>query len=658
MPSLTREIRSDSPLGKRILSECRSRVLASEREISSKLSKWSEEEDKALAYIPESALDQKRRRRRENGLPEYTTIVIPYTYAVLMSAHTYLTSVFMGRSPIWQFSGRHGESMQSIQAMEALIDYQMMVGRNIVPLYIWLYDGLKYGMGVTGLYWEERVESCTQLTAQQELDQLTGQPTGREIKLQQTRQFVTYAGNRIRNVQPQSFLWDVRFPAWDFQRGEYVAEKFALTWNEIVRREKQGFYTNIDQIKGKYSQSIYQNGNMVSALQRPEANDPNYQTYEISDQPQEHPSMVKGYEVYIEIIPKEWGLGSSDYPEKWVFTCTGAFDILMGAQPLGAFHCKFPYSVLSLEPEAYGITTRGIGEILQPVQQTVDWLINSHFYNIRAALNNRWLADPSRIVMKDLLDPLPGGIVRLRPEAYGQDVKTVLHQFPVTDVTQNHLRDLQLMLSIGERTVGINDQIMGMLNAGGRKTATEVRTSTSFGVNRLKTIAEFFSASGFDPLAQMLVQNSQQYYDAEMNFRIAGDLINTAGAGMLTVTPDSIAGAYDFVPVDGTLPMDKYALTNLWLQIMTQARAMPEVMMGYDFARIFEWVAQLGGLKNITQFKVQLGSPEMLQKQALLGKMIPLGGRGQPGGPRGQKPTPQGATSPEPNQIPGMGASG
>lgn len=656
MPSLTREIKSESDLGKRILSECRSRVLASEREISSKLGKWSEQEDKALAYLPESTLDRKRRHRRENGLPEYTTIVIPYTYAILMSAHTYLTSVFMGRSPLWQFSGRHGESSQKIQAMEALIDYQMLVGKNIVPLYIWIYDGLKYGMGVTSTYWEDRIESCTQLTAQDELDPLTGQPTGRSIKLQQTRQFVTYSGNRVRNVQPQSFLWDVRFPAWDFQKGEYVAEKFALTWNEIVRREKQGYYTNIDQIKGKYSQDTFQNGNMVSALQRPEANDPNYQTYEISEQPQNHPSMVKGYEVYIEIIPKEWGLGSSDYPEKWVFTVTGAFDILMGAQPLGAYHCKFPYAVLSLEPEGYGITTRGIGEILEPVQQTVDWLVNSHFYNIRAALNNRWIADPSQIVMKDLLDPLPGGIIRLRPEAYGKDVKTVLHQFPVNDVTQNHLRDLQLMLSIGERTVGINDQIMGMLNAGGRKTATEVRTSTSFGVNRLKTIAEFFSASGFDPMAQLMLANTQQYYDAEMNFRIAGDLMNSAGPGMLMVTPDLIAGSYDFVPVDGTLPIDKYAQMNLWLQMFTQIRSMPEIMMQYDLARIFEWVAQLGGLKNITQFKIQLGSPEMLQKQAMMGNLIPMPGKGGGRGPA--QPTPASATSPEPGQVPGMGATG
>jgi hypothetical protein len=659
MPSMTRNIKSNSDLGKRILAEVQSRVRASEKEISEKLPDWGEAENSALAYIQESQADRIRKNKvaEKGGLPEYTTITIPYSYAVLMAAHTYLTSVFMGRSPIMQFSGRHGESAQSVQAMEALMDYQMLVGKCLVPLYVWLYDALKYGVGVMGIHWEDRYESCTQLSEGQEIDPLSGLPTGRNVKYQTTRQFLTYKGNRTRNVQPQSFIWDVRFPAWNFQAGEYCGEKFSLTWNEVVRREKQGYYMNLDEIKSKSSTDYYQIGSNDSQLRRAESTDPNYQTYDINattlNNPS-HPSFVKGYEMVIEIIPKEWNLGSSDFPEKWIFTCTGDFSILMGCQPLGAFHCKFPYSVLSLEPEAYGIATRGFSEILKPVQHTVDWLINSHFFNVRAALNNRWLVDPSRIVMKDLLDPLPGGVVRLKQEAYGQDVKTVLAQFPVQDVTQNHLRDLQMMLGIGERTVGINDQIMGMLNAGGRKTATEVRTSTSFGVNRLKAIAEFFSASGFDQMSQIMVQNTQQYYDMNMRFRVAGDLMNTGGA-QIPIDPNMIAGFYDFVPVDGTLPIDRYAQMNMWMTMFGQIRAMPEIMMQYDLARIFEWVAQLGGMKNIQQFKIQVGSPEFLQKQAMLGNMIPMDGKA---GRSGGKPTPPGATSPEVGQIPGMGATG
>lgn len=651
MPGISRPIPKGSELEKRILKELQARVRESQRKLGNKYSKYAEAEDKALAYIFERDADSIRRGNREKGLPEYTTIQIPYSYAVLMAAHTYLTSVFMGRSPVFQFTGRHGESEQSVQGLEALIDYQMLVGKLLVPLYIWLYDALKYGIGVGAVYWEDREEAITEFYYDQLVDPLTNLPMGERQLRQNTQPIRTYSGNRFRNIQPQDFLWDTRFPAWNFQAGEYCATRFSLPWNDVVRREKQGFYFNIEHLKGQgYSSDLYASWDS-SSLERAESLDNSGPVYEMSDREAfDHPSMVKGFEVHIEIIPEEWGLGSSDFPEKWVFTCTSEFSTLIGAQPLGQWHCKFPFSVLSLEPEGYGLNTRGFPEILEPVQQTVDWLINSHFYNIRNVLNNMFVVDPSKVVMKDILNPNPGKIIRLKQEAYGSDPRAAIHQLSTIDVTQNHLRDLQMMLGIGERTVGINDQIMGMLNAGGRKTATEVRTSTSFGVNRLKTISEFFSASGFDSTAQLLVSNTQQYYDGERKFKIAGDLMQSA-AKVMMVTPEDVMGFYDFVPVDGTLPIDRQAQMAIWMQMFAQIRNMPpEVGMGFDFTKIFSFVAKLGGLKNIDQFRVQVSPDAMLEAQAQQGNVIPIGG----GGPAAPSPN---STSPPAKQVPGLGAT-
>jgi hypothetical protein len=655
MPSLTRQIPNDSETARLILREVRINVQRSLNRLSTKHKEWKEAEERTLAYLPEREIDLARKRERENGLPQYTTIQIPYSYAVLMSAHTYLTSVFMGRNPVLQFTGRHGESMQQTQALEALIDYQVMVGRFMVPLYTWLYDAGKYGIGVIGEYWEEKIEQVSTVEGVPETDQL-GNPTGKILKQQRTIRQRTYQGNKIYNVQPWDFLWDTRVPARDFQKGEYCANRFALSWNECKRREQQGFYMNLDKLAPGDTGDLMNTFDAGAAeLDRPEATTNTFIPWEeTSAISRKRPSLVRGYECYIEIIPKEWGLSESDYPEKWVFTCSADFKTLIGAQPLGALHCQFPYHILPLECEGYGLVPRGFPRTLEAVQNTIDWLLNSHFYNIRAALNNKIVVDPSRVVMKDVLDPLPGGVIRLKPAAYGTDTNAVMHQMAITDVTQNHIRDLQMMLGIGERTVGINDQIMGMLNAGGRKTATEVRTSTSFGVNRLKTIAEWFSAVGFDPLAQMTVQNTQQYYDGEMKFKIAGDLMLNAGAGFVTVTPDKIMGMYDFVPVDGTLPIDRFAQANLWQQLLGQMRTMPEIMMQYDMAGIFTWVAQLAGLKNINQFKIQVAPDQVLAMQAQRGNVVGMNGRG----PQPASARPNAAEVIEPGQVPGMGATG
>lgn len=656
MPSLTKKIPHDSDQARKILSEMRSRVRASARRTQNYATLWKEAEEKALAYLPIREVDERRKTARENGLPQYTTIQIPYTYAVMMSMHTYLSSVFMGRNPVFQVSGRHGEPAQSVQAMEALLDYQSLVGQLLAPLYTWLYDAGKYGVGVIGGYWDRREEVVSDIQMVPKIDPVFGTPMtgadGQPImeKIKTSRRFPTYNGNMLFNLQPWDFIFDVSFPIKEFQRGEYCGMRRTLSWNECKRREAQGYYMNLEHISTGSERVVEASGHGSEQLDRPNSQEEWSRDAEHGiGFDRKHPQLVNMIELYVELIPKEWMLGESDFPEKWIFTFTEDFKVLMGAQPHGAFHCKYPFNVLVVEPEGYGLIPRGVPTTLEPIQNTIDWLVNSHFYNVRAALNNKFVVDPSRVVMKDVLDPLPGGIVRMKPEAYGTDVRTVMNQMQITDVTQNHLRDLQMMYGMGERTIGVNDQIMGMINTGGRKTATEIRTSTSFGVNRLKTIAEYFSVIGFAPLGQQMISNTQQYYDQSLKFRIAGDLMLNAGRNFIDVTPESIVGFYDFVPVDGALPIDRFAQANLWREMMVQVRQIPEVALTYDFGRMFEWVAQLAGLKNITQFKVEVVPDEAMLMQARMGNSVPLGG--------GRRPRPGTSGNTEPGQLPGMGAT-
>jgi hypothetical protein len=259
---------------------------------------------------------------------------------------------------------------------------------------------------------------------------------------------------------------------------------------------------------------------------------------------------------------------------------------------------------------------------------------------VRAVLNNQFIFDPSRVVVKDVENPAPGKAIRLKPAAYGQDVRGVLAQLQVGDVTRSHLNDMQVFEQIVQRVLGVNDNVMGMVNTGGRKTATEVRSSTSFSVNRLKTTCEWFSAAGFAPLTQKLIQSSQQLYDLERKMRIVGD-IGMMSPQFAMVTPDSIAGFYDYEPVDGTLPVDRFAQANLWQMLLGQTRNFPQLMQGLDIVKLFGWVANLAGLKNFNQFRLQVVPDAQLAQQAQAGNVVPL--RGAP---------PQ---LTEPGQVPMMG---
>jgi hypothetical protein len=355
--------------------------------------------------------------------------------------------------------------------------------------------------------------------------------------------------------------------------------------------------------------------------------------------------------MFVDLVPAEWGLSKIEHREKWAFTAVvrgrgvtegqlGNLELIIEARPLGCLVDKFPINVLEMEPEGYGITARGMPEILRPLQNTMDWLINSHMYNVRKTMNNQWLVDPSRIVMNDFNEPMAGGAIRARAAAYGSDLRTAIAQLPVVDVTRGHLSDIMFVHDFAQRAVGVNDQIMGLINQGGRKTAQEVRSSSTFGVNRQKTISEFYSAMGFGPLASQLVGYSQQYYDGQMKMRIVGDLMLEAGPQFLQVDPQSIAGSYDFVPVDGTMPADRFAQANMWKELLMGMSKVPQVMMQYDLGRIFGWVAQLGGLKNIYKFRVQVMPDQAAAMAAQAGNVVPMRSR-DPSVVAGPKQIPQ-----------------
>jgi hypothetical protein len=635
MPSITRNITPQNELHKKICKRLEHRVKMAESVQRNQHEEWRQADDAMMAYVPTSEADKRRDNRRESGEPQYTTVVIPYRYAVAMASHTYWTSVFYARNPVHQYMGRHGEGQQQVQAVEAIIDYQFQNGGHLVPHYGWMFDMGKYGFGVLGTHWEKEERHVVSLYTAGDVPPEELQAAGvinsetidgidPDQKLEKVEKLTTYEGNKVYNVNPYDWLPDPRVPMQQFQKGEFCALRRSLGWNQIKYKEAQGYYMNVDRIKSasgtKTERTLNQGNGLLPEDQR-----------FFDEEGLDHPSMVHLYEVYVEIIPSEWGVSKRDFPEKWVFTVTQDMSLLIGAVPLGAYHCRFPFDIIEMEPDAYSLYSRGIPKILKPIEDTMNWLLNAHFFNVRAALQNLFIVDPSRVNIRDIEDPLPGGIIRIRDTALGTNVKDAIHQVQINDFTRQHLADLQVMQGIGERIIGVNDQMLGAQLGSGRKTATEVRTSTSFGVNRQKTIVEFASAMGMQPHAKMLVQNTQQYYDTEQKFRIAGSLA-AEGQGFINVGPGSIEGFYDLSPVDGALPIDRMAQVKLWQELLMQARTIPDIALRYDFGRIFEFVSGLAGIKNMGQFKVEVMPDEQVMQAIKAGNLIgPQGGGGGAG---------------------------
>lgn len=615
-----------------IVRQCEARLKMSRDKMADFYDRWAKNEEQFKAYIPEKDVDIVRKNRREAGTPSYTTIQVPYSYAIGMTALTYITSVFMTRSPIIQVAGRHGEGEMQVQGMEALLDYQMNVGENLVPMFLWLFDPIKYSHGFIGHYWEKETVQCRKRVTQPKKFLGMDIP-GTSETIDVIEEVTGYEGHKLFNVRPQDAFPDPRVPIWNFQKGEFFGRYVELTTSDL----RSGKYYNLKQVKDTSEVDRDRGSTRVNEI-------PDATTYGTGDQTDDIPNFVRAHELYVRLIPRDWGIADSQREEIWVFTVS-TNGVLMRHDPLGLYHNRFPFDVLEMEPDAYAQVSRSLMESMEPMNDAMTWLLNSHMFNVRAAINDQLIVDPSMVVMKDIENPAAGRVIRLKPAAYGRDIRTFMQQLNVHDVTQQNVPSMQLMGDMIQRLTGVTDNIMGMVNAGGRKTATEVRQSTSFGINRLKTICEFYSMMGFAPLTQKLIQSTQQLYTAERKYRTVGDLASFSDKFVM-VDPASIAGFFDFIPVDGSLPVDRFAQANMWQMMLGQMSKVPQVMQTYDLGKLFGWVATLAGLKNVNQFRIQVGDPAQLAAQAQAGNSVPIDMAGRDM----NRP-------PNQMQIPGMGAT-
>jgi hypothetical protein len=308
----------------------------------------------------------------------------------------------------------------------------------------------------------------------------------------------------------------------------------------------------------------------------------------------------------VRLVPKDWGLGDREASELWKFTFTK--HQIMQAQPLGMAHERHPVAVA--EPTSFGHEFGGLSfaDFIGPFQDMISWLVNSRMENVRTTVNNQFVVDPSRVEMQDLRQPAPGKAIRLKQAAIGSDVREAIQQLTTLDVTAGHFQDMQFLRLLGDATTGINDNMRGIQTQGGRRSATEARMAMQAGASRLSQLAIRISSQALDDIANQMIINLQQFMPDEMWVELSGDETGLGGAGSTLLKPDMIVGSFNYQVSDGSLPYDKMAMLETWKEILMAIMQDPELRQTKDVNRIFDYIAVLGGAKNIAQFNRQQGS--------------------------------------------------
>lgn len=628
VPAIDR-LEPKSKLHQTVLKHLITRLDMSEREMQKFYPRWRAGEKRTQAYIDLADWEKTLKEMNDSGkAPKVVSITVPYTFATIWTIVTYLVHTFCGRKPMFQVASYKKEAVKASQMMEQVLQFNSDHTRLIKHLFQYFQDGEQYGVGIIRTRWETQKAMRTVWRDQSQGFNFFGMGGGTQrVKVREER--TVYAGNEAVSQDPFMFFPDPRVPMHEVNRkGEFVFWRNYDGLHSLKREQASGRFKWVEHA-GQMPHNTTALGDSSRHLLSGGNSHPGQQESMYTGKAMNYIQVDQGT---CEIIPAELGLGTSDKPEKWLFTIANKNQIIQ-AEPFDYDHGMHPVAVIEPYTMGYGFGQAGISDYLGPTQDTLSWLVNSHIDNVRTALNNMFVVDPSMVEMQDLKNPGPGKIIRLKQTALGRDVRSVLQQMNVADVTSSHMKDLEMFMRMGDSLSSITDNLRGLQDSGGRKTATEVRTSGEAGASRLAAHARLISAQGVVDLAEQMCLNNQQFLEEAFYIQLLGQEAQETG---LQVNPEQLVGDFYFPVHDGTLPLDRVAMLDVWKEIFIAVSQDEQLRTEFSVPKIFDYLAELGGAKNLDAFKVNLNPAAPgadLEGAAAAGSMVPteipgLGGGG------------------------------
>ena len=592
-------LKPDSDFHQSLRNKIWSRASESRHEIAKRFPSWNEIDRTLTTYIP---LKDKERTLKLQDTTKPVSIVFPYTYSMLEALLTYLSMAFF-QDPMFQYEGVEDDDTIGAMLMELVVRLHCIKTKVPLAIHTILRDSLSYGVGIgipgwTTRYGKRPIKSS--ITTQSEF----GEETSNDV------QFVDdliFEGNDLSNIDPYMWLPDPSVSSNNIQDGEFCGWVDRTNFMNLLSEESQ---PNSGLFNVKYLKARKDKKSSLS-----------------NDQSERHTKLggstdvrrgltgstnpVDTINMYVNLIPKEWELNTSEYPEKWFFTLASD-DVIIKAEKADHNHGMYPMAVASPEADGYSITPIGRMEVLYGLQHTLDFLFNSHVENVKKAVNDMLIVDPYLVNIKDLQDPKPGKLIRLRRPAWGRGVDKVVQQLNVQDITRANIADSAYITQWMDRISGADQSMQGSLRSGGpeRLTKGEFQGTRGSAISRLQRLAMIIGMQAMQDIGEMFAVHTQQYMSKDMYIRIVGryrdQLTRQFNKPRAQVTPYDLAVNLDLIVRDGSIPGGNFS--EAWLQMFQTIGSSPELMQEFDITRIFMYIAGQLGAKNVEDFRRNLGN--------------------------------------------------
>jgi len=615
-----RDLHPTSEYHREIISKITHRATESYNEISRKYHLWREIDESLNVYI---RIDEDEQDTKTMDDRRPVSMVIPLEYGVLETYLTFMGSIFFD-DPMFRYKQQEPQDVKKAALLEHLVQFQSHRAKMLLNLHTIFRDSFAYGFGIGAPAWMRTWGYKTRREPIKELSNLDGEE--KIVGYDESRErVVKYEGNVLNNIDPYLCLPDPNVGIHEIQKGSYFSWVEKTDYETLLEEERDD-----DQMFNVRYMSKVMDGR-TSIVKEQTGRDAKFGKF--GDE--RKTSTNRPFDVIhmiVKLIPKEWNLGTEDYPEKWYFK-VAADSYVLKAAPLGLNHDMFPVASCAPKYDGYKITPLSDAELLYPMQEAVNWFINSHIANVRKTINDIIIVDPSMVNLPDLQTSEPGKIVRLKQSAWGRSVKDAVMQLQMTDVTRGHVNDAMMLLGLANSLLGVDTTSTVRRNTSERVSSAEARNDILSSNNKLTKTAKIVGMQLMYDLSYMIGSHTIQLMEQTQYVDIVGryqDVLEAEypGENSIPVTREDIDINYDIEIQDGISAgsEDIQAMTGF----LQTAMSSPELAQDIDINRLFKAVARATGFKNVHEFvkkaniQSQVTDRETIDNQVQQGNIVRL----------------------------------
>lgn len=589
--------------------------------LSDRFDQWDSIDENLTQYIDLTDKQQADYDHEGYTKNKPVQVIVPMMSAIKDTLLTYLVSAFL-EEPIFKYDwvGDTDSDVIGAMSLEKVVETQTRRHRVGLALHTMWDDDLKYGLGAVSVPWCVDYNLVTEEVPVYRRNWVGKQVLSGYKEVQ--REDIAFEGNRVDNINVRQFLPDPWQPAGKIQMGESVGWIHRTNYMNLLSEEQYDRKLfNIRYLKEMDAKSTL----FEEASNR--AGDKTHKPESTSNLYNRKPVDVTY--MYVRLVPADWELGSGKYPELWLFAMAG-HSLLIMAQPMKLKHNKFPAAVSAMETDGHSATPISRLETTWQLQKTIDFLFTSHVANVRKAINDMIIYDPSLINTLDLEDPTPGMLVRLRENAFGRGIGDAIDQFKVTDVTSGHIDSAYAMTDVAFKYTGAVDSVMGVMRRGSeRRSAAEATAAHTSALSRLARLAYITSQQAMTDLAWLFGMQTQQLMSKKAYIRVAGDLQEALeeeygipiSNDRLAIAPEMIQFGFDILPYDNTM----IGGTNVEgiIQAMQIGAQNPMIATKVDLGKLFMRLMRELGIRNTDSIRIKTATREQMQPQIDAGNYAP-----------------------------------